>query len=220
MISKLIDFVVLNEDGTEPLLNNGLPELKPRPDTKFISELEHLIATGANLEITTLFAELVSLGEQWDWAERYYDYLVELNEVDQYNANLPDPIPTEDGALIEVEPKALPTEPLRPAVKTSDEVLEPYKVTIFKLQRQSQIDNAVVQISTGKTFDADEKSITRMANALIKHWQLNEDDTIPWSTADVATGVMVECTKAEIVEAHSLATDHFATTWGIDSGTD
>ncbi|WP_062564152.1 hypothetical protein [Pseudoalteromonas shioyasakiensis] len=134
MISKLIDFVVLNEDGIEPLLNNGLPELKPRPDTKFISELEHLIATGANLEITTLFAELVSLGEQWDWAERYYDYLVELNKVEQYNANLPDPIPTEEGALIEAEPKAMPTEPLRPAVRTVDNVLEPYQKQIMKIQ--------------------------------------------------------------------------------------
>lgn len=216
MISKLIDFVVLNEDGIEPLLNNGLPELKPRPDTKFISELEHLIATGANLEITTLFAELVSLGEQWDWAERYYDYIVELNKVEQYNANLPDPIPTEDGTLIEVEPIALPKEPKRPALKTVDEVLEPYKVTIFKLQRQSLIDNAVVEISTGKKFDADELSITRLANALIKHWQLDDSDVIHWSTADVGTGIMVDCTKAEIREAHQLATDNFAQTWALN----
>ena len=118
--------------------------------------------------------------------------------------------------MFEAEPKALPAEPVRPAVRTVDEILDPYKITIFKLQRQSQIDNAVVEVSTGKTFDADEKSITRMANALIKHWQLAEDDTIPWSTADVATGVMVDCTKAEIVEAHSLATDHFAMAWNID----
>ena len=216
MISKLIDFVVLNEDGIEPLLNNGLPELKPRPDTKFISELEHLIATGANLEITTLFAELVSLGEQWDWAERYYDYIVELNKVELYNANLPDPIPTEDGELIEVEPKLLPVPPERPVLRTVDEVLAPYKVTIFKLQRQSLINNAIVEISTGKKFDADELSITRLANALIKHWQLDDSDIIHWSTADVGTGIMVDCTKAEIREAHQLATDNFAQTWALN----
>ena len=175
-----------------------------------------VISLGQPVNVINAFAQEFIDSEQWEWANKYYDYLAELNEVEQYNANLPDPIPTEDGALIEVEPKALPTEPERPAVRTVDEVLEPYKVTIFKLQRQSQIDNAVVEISTGKTFDADEQSITRMANALIKHWQLADDDIIPWSTADVATGVMVECTKAEIVEAHSLATDFFATAWNID----
>lgn len=129
---------------------------------------------------------------------------------------MPDPVATENGTLIEVEPKALPTEPEHPTVRTVDEILEPYKVTIFKLQRQSQIDNAIMQISTGKTFDADELSITHITNTLIKHWQLNEDDTIPWSTADVATGVMVEYTKAEIVETHSLTTDHFTTAWNIE----
>ena len=90
------------------------------------------------------------------------------------------------------------------------------ELILFKIQRQRLIDNAVVEISTCKKFDADELSITRMANALIKHWQLAESDIIPWSTADVPTGVMVDCTKAEIIEAHSLATDHFATAWNID----
>ncbi|WP_062564626.1 hypothetical protein [Pseudoalteromonas shioyasakiensis] len=220
MHNNILDFILLDENN-EPILNDlGLPTLKTGHVPKTESDLLRVISLGKPVNVINAFAQEFIGSEQWEWANKYYDYLVELNEVEKYNANLPDPIPTEDGALIEVEPKTLPTEPERPALKTVDEVLEPYKVTIFKLQRQSQIDNAVVQISTGKTFDADEQSITRMANALIKHWQLNEDDIIPWSTADVATGVMVECTKAEIVEAHSLATDHFATTWGIDSGTD
>jgi len=212
-LDPILDFIVLDDEQNPVTNEQGLPTLLQGPiGTKSIPDL---IAKG-KVENLALFAELQSKTEQWEWANKYYDYLVELNEVEQYNANLPEPVATEDGALFEVEPKALPTEPERPAVRTVDEVLEPYKVTIFKLQRQSQIDNAVVQTSTGKTFDADELSITRMANALIKHWQLNEDDTIPWSTADVATGVMVECTKAEIVEAHSLATDHFADAWNIN----
>lgn len=219
MTNKLIplnEFIIF-DDANEPILNEmGLPTFLPFPVTKTVEDIERVIALGKDLEVITEFAEQVALGEQWLWANKYYDYLVELNEVEQYNANLPEPVAAEDGTLIEVEPKALPTEPERPALKTVDEVLEPYKVTIFKLQRQSQIDNSVVEISTGKTFDADEQSITRMANALIKHWQLADEDIIPWSTADVATGVMVECTKAEIVEAHSLATDHFATAWNID----
>ena len=212
-LEKILDFIVLDAEQNPVTNEQGLPTLLQGPvGAKSIPDL---IAKG-KIENLSLFAELQSKTEQWEWAYKYYEYLVELKEVEQYNASLPDPVAAEDGTLIEVEPKALPTEPERPAVKTVDEVLAPYKVTIFKLQRQSQIDNAVVEISTGKTFDADEQSITRMVNALIKHWQLNEDDIIPWSTADVATGVMVECTKAEIVEAHSLATDHFATAWNID----
>ena len=212
-LDAILDFIVLDDEQNPVLNEQGLPTLLQGPvGAKNIPEL---IAKG-KIDNLTMFVELQSKTEQWEWAKTYYDYLVELNEVEQYNANLPEPVATEDGALFEVEPKALPAEPVRPAVRTVDDVLEPYKVTIFKLQRQSQIDNAVVEVSTGKTFDADEKSITRMANALIKHWQLAEDDTIPWSTADVATGVMVECTKAEIIEAHSLATDHFATAWNID----
>lgn len=211
-LEKILDFIVLDGEQNPVINEQGLPTLLQGPIAKNIPDL---IAKG-KIENLSAFAEIQCKAEQFAWASKYYDYLVELNEVEQYNANLPDPIPTEDGTLIEVEPKALPTEPERPAVRTVDEVLEPYKVTIFKLQRQSQIDNAVVQISTGKTFDADELSITRMANALIKHWQLGEEDIIHWSTADVGTGEMVPCTKSEIVEAHSLATDFFATAWNID----
>lgn len=212
-LDAILDFIVLDDEQNPVLNEQGLPTLLQGPvGAKNIPEL---IAKG-KIDSLTMFAELQSKTEQWEWARKYYDYLVELNEVEQYNANFPEPVATEDDALFEVEPKALPSEPVRPALRTVDEVLEPYKVTIFKLQRQRQIDNAVVKTSTGKTFDADELSITRMSNALIKHWQLGEEDTIPWSTADVGTGEMVPCTKAEIVEAHSLATDHFATAWNID----
>lgn len=212
-LTPILDFIVLDDEQNPVTNEQGLPTLLQGPVG--VKDIPGLIAKG-KIDNITQFAELESKTEQWQWAKAYYNYLVELNEVEQYNANLPAPVANDDGSITETEPKPLPVAPERPAIRTADEVLEPYKVTIFKLQRQSQIDNAVVETSTGKKFDADEQSITRMANALIKHWQLNEDDTIPWSTADVATGVMVECTKSEIVEAHSLATDHFATAWNID----
>ncbi len=212
-LDAILDFIVLDDEQNPVLNEQGLPTLLQGPvGAKNIPEL---IAKG-KIGNLALFAELESKTEQWQWASAYYNYLVELNEIEQYNANLPEPVAKEDGSITEVEPKPLPSAPERPSLRTVDEVLEPYKVTIFKLERQSQIDNAIVEISTGKKFDADELSITRLANALIKHWQLDENGIIPWSTADVATGVMVPCTKAEIVEAHSLATDHFATTWGIE----
>tara|TARA_B100000700_G_scaffold4173_1_gene4786 strand:- start:3272 stop:3934 length:663 start_codon:yes stop_codon:yes gene_type:complete len=215
-LNPILEFIELDAEQNPVVDEQGLPTLLQGPVS--VKDIPELIAKG-KIDNLTLFAELQSKREQYVWAKEYFDYLVELNNVKEYNENLPAPVANEDGSVTEVEPKPLPVAPTRPAVRTADDILEPYKVTIFKLQRQNQINNAVVQISTGKKFDADELSITRMANALIKHWQLAENDIIPWSTADVATGVMVECTKAEIVEAHGLATDHFATTWGIDSGT-
>lgn len=216
MHNNILDFILLDENN-EPILSDlGLPTLKTGYVPKTEKDLLRVISLGQPVTVINAFAQELIDSEQWQWAKNYYNYLVELIEVEQYNANLPDPIPTEDGTLIEVEPIALPKEPKRPALKTVDEVLEPYKVTIFKLQRQSLIDNAVVEISTGKKFDADELSITRLANALIKHWQLDDSDVIHWSTADVGTGIMVDCTKAEIREAHQLATDNFAQTWALN----
>ncbi|AXV65285.1 hypothetical protein D0907_08390 [Pseudoalteromonas lipolytica] len=213
-LDAILDFIVLDDEQNPVLNEQGLPTLLQGPvGAKNIPEL---IAKG-KIRNLALFAELESKTEQWGWASAYYNYLVELNEVEQYNANLPAPVANEDGSITEAETKPLPTPPERPAIRTVDEVLEPYKITIFKLERQSQIDNAIVEISTGKKFDADELSITRLANALIKHWQLDDSDIIPWSTADVGTGIMIDCTKAEIIEAHQLATDNFAQTWALNS---
>lgn len=100
--------------------------------------------------------------------------------------------------------------------KAYEESQEPVHVTAFKAQRQSLIDTATVITSSGKSFDANERSIIRLGNAVIKLMDKPDSHIVPWSTADVDTGVMVECTKAEIVEAHELATDNFAAMWEIN----
>lgn len=100
--------------------------------------------------------------------------------------------------------------------KAYEESQEPVHVTAFKAQRQSLIDTATVITSSGKSFDANERSIIRLGNAVIKLMDKPDSHIVPWSTADVDTGVMVECTKAEIVEAHQLATDNFAAMWEIN----
>ncbi|BDF94324.1 hypothetical protein [Pseudoalteromonas sp. KAN5] len=210
-LDAILDFIVLDDEQAPVLNEQGLPTLKQGP---IVKDLAQLIAKGKVQHIER-FAEIAAQGEQWQWARDYYDYLVELNRVNEYNANVPEPVANEDGSLTEVEPRPEPTAPERPALKTALEVLEPYAITIFKLRRQAEIDNAKVTTASGKCFDADETSITRLANALIKHWTLEPTDIIPWSTADVGTGVMVDCTKAEIIEAHQLATDNFAATWKI-----
>ena len=100
--------------------------------------------------------------------------------------------------------------------KAYEESQEPPHVASFKAKRQASIDAATVVIASGKSFDANERSIIRLGNAVIKIMDKPDSHIVPWSTADVDTGVMVECTKAEIVEAHQLATDNFAATWAIN----
>lgn len=95
----------------------------------------------------------------------------------------------------------------------ADYVAPDTSIDDFKKERQQLLDNAVVTISTGKLFDANEQSIIRLSQALIRTEGLPDDSIIPWSTADVSTGVMVDCTRAEIKEAHTNAVDNMSLIW-------
>lgn len=100
-------------------------------------------------------------------------------------------------------------------IKTAEQINEENRLSNFKSSRQSQLDSAIVTISTGKTFDADEKSITRLHNA-ITYTKEHNVAVIPWSTADVDSGVMVDCTSDEIIEAHRLAVENMTAIWTLD----
>lgn len=80
-------------------------------------------------------------------------------------------------------------------------------ISNFRAKRQELIDNLVVTISTGKSFDANEKSIQRLTASVVSNLTKPDDFIIEWSTADVGTGIMVDCTKSEIKEALFLATE-------------
>lgn len=82
----------------------------------------------------------------------------------------------------------------------------------FKREREKLIAESVVTISTGKSFDADEKSISRLHNAITYLKEHNVAE-IPWSTADVDSGIMVTCSAAEIIEAHRLAVENMTALW-------
>lgn len=99
--------------------------------------------------------------------------------------------------------------------KTQEEI-EKEMIAEFKASRQALVDNSIATVSTGKSFDADEQSISRLLNSIIKHLHDTDDTIIKWSTADVSTGVMVDCTKAEIVEAHKLAVEYVEQVWSIE----
>lgn len=102
-------------------------------------------------------------------------------------------------------------------IKTPEELKMENSLNVFRSKRQTSIDKSVVTISTGKTFDADEKSIIRLCNAVVRSLTYPDDYIIPWSTSDVGTGIMVPCTKLEILEAHKLATDNFEKLWGLEN---
>ncbi|ASM54120.1 hypothetical protein PNIG_a2060 [Pseudoalteromonas nigrifaciens] len=148
MINKIVDFIVLDEEQTPVLDEQGLPQLLQRPDTKTEQDIERLISLGKPTEVITKFAVLVSLGEQWNWAQEYFDYLVELNEVNEHNANLPEPIANDEGTVIEAEPKPLPIESLRPEVRTVEHVLAPYQ---RKLSKMVGIEIKGVNVSLNET---------------------------------------------------------------------
>lgn len=86
-------------------------------------------------------------------------------------------------------------------------------VSRFKAERQKMLDEAIVKISTGKSFDADELSINRMVNAILAAISQDDSFIIKWSTADTGTGELVDCTLAELKEAHKLAMENMASIW-------
>ncbi|MBH0034625.1 hypothetical protein I6F43_08010 [Pseudoalteromonas sp. NZS71_1] len=134
MTNKIVNFIVLDNEQKPVISDEGLPVLLARPDTKTMQDVERLIELNKPTSVINKFAELVSLGEQWDWAQSYYSYLVEKLEVEQYNENLPEPTTNEAGELIEVELKSLPIEPEQPAVKSTSEILAPYSRHLAKLK--------------------------------------------------------------------------------------
>ncbi|WP_085065417.1 DUF4376 domain-containing protein [Pseudoalteromonas sp. TB51] len=206
MTNKILNFIVLDENNEPTLNEQGLPQLLPRPDTKTTQDIERLIALNKPVEVINKFAELTSLGEQWDWAQSYYDYLVAKLEVEQYNANLPEPVAHEDGTLIEAEPKPLPTEPEQPAVKTVEDVLAPYARTIFKLNRQKLLDTLTVEVD-GMVFDGDEASQSRMGRA---SFSMQDGETIPWVLANNEKATV---TKEQLALALRLAGAKQAEFW-------
>ncbi|RZD22404.1 hypothetical protein [Pseudoalteromonas sp. MEBiC 03485] len=131
ILTPILEFIELDAEQNPVVDEQGLPSLIQGPVG--LKDIPGLIAKGKIDNLTT-FAELQSKHEQYVWAKEYVDYLAERNKVEHYNANLPEPVANEDGSVTEVEPKPLPVAPVRPAVRTVDEVLEPYQKQINKLK--------------------------------------------------------------------------------------
>jgi len=102
----------------------------------------------------------------------------------------------------------------RLTAEDKDELAQQQQISQFKSQRQQQLDNAVVTTSNGNKYDADEQSISRMANAILAA-QRKDLTNIQWSLADTPTGVMTDVTLADLEEAHELAVENMASIWII-----
>lgn len=129
-ITPILDFIVLDSEQAPVLNEQGFPTLKQAPITKPIADL---IEKG-KVENIEIFAQLTSDGEQYEWASEYLDYLKLVAWVEKQNANLPEPVADEDGIVTPPEPLDLPMEPIRPEVRTVEQVLEPFSKAISKLK--------------------------------------------------------------------------------------
>ncbi|KPH64842.1 hypothetical protein [Pseudoalteromonas porphyrae] len=129
-LDAILDFIILDENESPAINEQGLPTLKQGP---IVKDLAQLIAKGKVQHIEK-FAKIFAEGEQWIWANDYFNYLVELNKVTEYNANLPVIIDNEDSTTAEIKPRSLPTAPERSPLKSIEKVLEPYAKKIEKLR--------------------------------------------------------------------------------------
>lgn len=96
-----------------------------------------------------------------------------------------------------------------------DAIATEQQIQAFKSNRQNLLDSAVVTTSNSNQYDADESSISRMANAILAAQDAGITD-LSWSLADTGTGVMTSVTLADIKEAHRLAVQNMANIWSVE----
>jgi len=96
-----------------------------------------------------------------------------------------------------------------------DAIATEQQIQAFKSNRQKLLDSAVVTTSNSNQYDADEASISRMANAILAAQDAGISE-LSWSLADTGTGVMTSVTLADIKEAHRLAVQNMASIWSVE----
>ena len=96
-----------------------------------------------------------------------------------------------------------------------DAIATEQQIQAFKSNRQNLLDSAVVTTSNSNQYDADEASISRMANAILAAQDAGIS-ALFWSLADTGTGVMTSVTLADIKEAHGLAVQNMASIWSVE----
>lgn len=205
LFEPIVEFIQFNDN--KPVLDSsGLPVLAPMPAVKTTADIERLVSLGKPQAVIEKFAELVSIGEQWQFAHEYITYLSQLAKAEAHNADLPIVGKDDNGDDILAEPVALPEPPEKPTVKSVEEVLAPYDRTLFKNLRADKVGNLTVEVD-GLIFDGDETSTERM-NQRIQI--MSDTDTILWT---LANNDVQKVTKAQLFNAFKRAVDEQSKLW-------
>jgi len=102
-------------------------ELKTRPESKSITDLERVITLGKPQAVLDKFAALITAYAPWKYFDLYRGYLKELDKVTTHNDAI-ETVLDEEGNDITPEPLALPTEPVKPEAPV--DLLAPYVNTL------------------------------------------------------------------------------------------
>ena len=110
----LSQFQTTNDDGETIQLT--------RPETKTEADLARVIALNKPQAVIDKFAELVVLGNDWDWFEAYCEAEKERIAIETFNSDLPVIGEDGNGDNIYAEPKIIPPAPMR-VTKSPDDFL-------------------------------------------------------------------------------------------------
>jgi len=164
-----------------------------RPETKTKADLERIITLGKPLSVIHKFANMVVLGERWDFLDIYKAYLVEVSEITDYNNSLV-PVEDDEGNMVMPELRALPDEPVKPDYPTGDDIFAPYAREVFKKTRAENVSKITVEVD-GMVFDGDETSTARITKAIVA---LKPKETSTWV---LANNDVVDVTKEQFIQA-------------------
>lgn len=163
-----------------------------RPETKAKTDLERIITLGKPLSVIHKFADMVALGERWDFLDTYKAYLVEVSEITDYNDSLV-PVEDDEGNMVMPELRALPDEPVKPDYPTGDDIFAPYAREVFKKTRTENVSKITVEVD-GMVFDGDETSTARITKAIVA---LEPEETNTWV---LANNDVVDVTREQFIQ--------------------
>jgi hypothetical protein len=141
-------FYQKNSEGDVLIDSNNAPLLRERK-TKQLAVLQAHIEKCSDIETINRVCRGVIELDQWQWFDEYHKNLVNLDQVNAFNANLPVISQDENGDVL-AEAKDLPTEPVRPTLLTVDEFKTANKVLFDSYNKKQGVEINGYQVSLNK----------------------------------------------------------------------